>query len=273
MNKIILNGGNEFLITDNVTKESMKDANNVSVKGIRITIAGAGIEDIKTAFLNEFNTSIIKEYTESGTLLATFTNYTQCKMIGIDTTTKVDGTNLIVVTLIEPVDMNALLKSTENALAAITSDNLKLNSELQAVTNQLNNIVDIDTLTLDEYKAYKIGLSKAALGKYLEENPITSEAHAGIVEKYSITADKQTYLAMMIQITSMAQENNIAYTPSWNAVGKACTYDWTLAELQRLALEIEALVRPLISAQQAIETTINEATTIAEVSAVNISFA
>ena len=273
MNKIILNGGNEFLITDNVTKESMKDTNNVSVKGIRIVIADAGLEDIKTAFLNDFNTSIIKEYTESGTLLATFMNYTKCKMIGIDTTATYNGTNLIVVTLIEPVDMNALLKSTEIALAAITADNLRLNTELQTVTNQLNNIVDIDTLTLDEYKAYKIGLSKAALGKYLEENPITSEAHAGIPERYSVTADKQTYLAMMIQITTMANENNIAYTPSWNAVGKACTYDWTLAELQRLALEIESMVRPLISAQQYMENAINEATTVAAVSAINISFA
>jgi len=83
-----------------------------------------------------------------------------------------------------------------------------------------------------------------------------------------MTQDKQSQLMAVIMMATLNPE----YTPSWNASGEVCTYDWTLDELQLLAAHIEAVVRPLVAKQQKMEVAIKEATTIADVKAIDITF-
>ncbi|WMJ88850.1 hypothetical protein [Anaerocolumna sp. MB42-C2] len=134
------------------------------------------------------------------------------------------------------------------------------------------NSLDLDTCTIEELKAYQIAKSKENLEAYLENNPVTSKCHGGIKKNYSITKEKQSLLTQMILITQVAIQAGIDYQPSWNAQGEPCTYDWTLAELQQLAFEAEAVVRPLVSKQQTIEAHINTAKTKDDVMIVNIEF-
>ncbi len=142
----------------------------------------------------------------------------------------------------------------------------------EALEAQINTSIDTDTATLDEVKTYLIVKSKENLESYITAHPITSSCHGGVEKQYTITKDKQTLLTQMILITQVALSVGVEYQPSWNAQGEPCTYDWTLQELQQLAFEAEAIVRPLISHQQTIEAEINTAGTKEDALAVDITF-
>jgi uncharacterized coiled-coil DUF342 family protein len=161
------------------------------------------------------------------------------------------------------------LTDTNKTLATYKETADKLDERVKA----LEPVTDLTTLSLSDAKQARITESQAALAEWLEDNPVESTCHGGVVDKYSITAEKQAYLQAMILITTMAQTNNIPYQPSWNAKGKPCTYDWTLAELQQLAIEIEQVVRPRISRQQAIEQEILATGTIEDLLAIEFDFA
>lgn len=125
---------------------------------------------------------------------------------------------------------------------------------------------------LSARKEQMIGNSKSNLSRYLSTITLESDCHGGVTRRYSITSEKQQYLATMIMTTQAARLSGIDYQPSWNATGEECTYDWTLEELQQLAFEMEAVVRPLISKQQALEVQINQAESLEELQAIDISF-
>ena len=159
------------------------------------------------------------------------------------------------------------------------SDLEKKNSEavesisgLSSRVSGLEPVTDYTTLSLEDAKQFRIEESKTALSTYLEENPITSTCHGGVAGQYSITSEKQNFLQAMISITMLAEQNGVEYQPSWNKVGESCTYDWTLEELQQLAIEIEATVRPLVSHQQALEKEILAVTNMVALQAVNIAY-
>lgn len=133
-------------------------------------------------------------------------------------------------------------------------------------------LADKNTEVLNKMRDARIKQSKENLQAFLNTSAITSTCHKGTAAQYSITSNKQQYLANMILTTTMAEQNGIPYQPSWNASGEPCTYDWTLAELQQLAMEIEAFVRPLILKQQQMEVSIREASSIEELQNIDLSF-
>lgn len=136
----------------------------------------------------------------------------------------------------------------------------------------LEPVTDYTTLSLEDAIAFRVKESAAALSEYLAANPITSTCHKGIAAKYSITKDKQEYLQSMISVCTLAKQNGTPYQPSWNATGEVCSYDWTIEELVKLAMEIESTVRPLVSYQQTIENKIKKCTTMDELKAVVINY-
>ncbi len=124
---------------------------------------------------------------------------------------------------------------------------------------------------LEEAKAERIAETKRGLARYLETHTITSSCH-GEEKEYSITSEKQQYLASMIMTAQMAEQTGVPYQVSWNATGEPCTYDWTVEQLRQLAFEIETVVRPLVSKQQSMEVRIREASNMEELNAVVIAF-
>lgn len=120
-------------------------------------------------------------------------------------------------------------------------------------------------------KSQKIVQSKTNLEKYLQTVKLPSSCHGAEEKLYSVTSEKQQHLASMILTATMAQQSGLAYQPSWNASGEVCE-GWTLAELQQLAMEMEQMVRPLVSKQQMMEVSIQSSTSIEEVEAVDITF-
>ena len=147
-------------------------------------------------------------------------------------------------------------------------------NELETVNAKLTQVIpetDITKMSLEDAKTYRIVESNLALEEFLETHPITSDCH-GTMASYSITERKQQYLQAMILTTQLAAANGAEYQPSWNATGEACTYDWTLEQLQQLAMEIEAVVRPLVSKQQHIEVMIRNCSSIEELQGIEIDY-
>lgn len=127
-------------------------------------------------------------------------------------------------------------------------------------------------LHLEEQKKEKIRLSKAGLQEYLESHSLISACHNGIEKRYNITTEKQQYLSSVILMAQTAAMNGQEYQPSWNASGEPYTYDWNLEELQQLAGEIEAMVKPLVLRQQCMEVEIKAAQSIEELNIIDITF-
>lgn len=227
-----------------------------------LCIGFVGIQsyDDLRANLNPETLSVIKYYPDDNTeAFDTYENYTQ--FVKASTTESEDGT-LDVAIYLEKPDEITILKNTVS----------QLDNTVAVLGSQVNPSIDIDTCTLEELKVWQINLSKKKLEAYLENNPIRSTAHGDAEKTYSITKEKQTLLTQMILVTQLAQQAGEEYQPSWNAQGEPCTYNWTLAELQRLAFEAEAVVRPLVSHQQTMEATINAAETKEAVLDINITF-
>lgn len=158
------------------------------------------------------------------------------------------------------------------AVVGESQTTLEKTTDLHEKITKLIEVPDIRSLPLDEAKTRRIQESCDALENYLATHPITSTCHSGVEAQYSITEKKQAYLQAMILMTTTAAQNGIEYQPSWNATGEECTYDWTIEELQMLAVEIESVVRPLVSHQQSIETMIRSAETMDELCTIEISF-
>lgn len=173
---------------------------------------------------------------------------------------------------------NKALESIGNTNKSLTELTKKAEENANAATNLeeriaiLEPVEDYTTLSLEDAKKYRINESKLKLATYLEEHPVTSSCHGGEAAQYSITSEKQSFLQAMIAMTTIATASGLEYQPSWNRVGESCTYDWTLTELQQLAIEIEAVVRPLVSHQQALEKEILNVSSMSALKAVDISY-
>lgn len=173
---------------------------------------------------------------------------------------------------------NKALESIGSTKESLTELTKKAEENANAATNLeeriaiLEPVEDYTTLSLEDAKKYRINESKLKLATYLEEHPVTSSCHGGEAAQYSITSEKQSFLQAMIAMTTIATASGLEYQPSWNRVGESCTYDWTLTELQQLAIEIEAVVRPLVSHQQALEKEILNVSSMSALKAVDISY-
>lgn len=122
------------------------------------------------------------------------------------------------------------------------------------------------------YKAHRIAQSKAALSAFLEENPVSSTAHGGKAALYSATAEKQALLTSTLVMAQGAAQAGVPYDLTWNATGEECE-TWTAEELQQLAFELAAYVKPLVAKQQEIEVALNACKTLEAVDAIVFDFA
>ena len=168
-------------------------------------------------------------------------------------------------------DVQTLAKDLQDTTLAAKNTAKELSDIDLRVTN-LEPISDITTLSLEDAKIYRINESKQLLEEFLAAHPITSTCHQDKPAQYSITSEKSTLLLTMISMTEMCEASGVPYQPSWNATGQSCTYDWTLQELKQLALEIEQVVRPLISYQQHVEEYIQSVENMEALTAVIIDY-
>lgn len=263
--KIVLGNGTEFEITNNISEIDLL-YKGLYTKGASFEVVNSNLEEIQAAFKNAADLNTIKEMDENGTeVLNTYDGFTDMYSIGIG---YADGEATYTVTLARPVDYQKAIEEVKAAQAETSKQVTEVQSQLTTLTTD----PDPSKMELNGAIEYLAQQSKNELSAYLEEHPITSNVHGGVDAKYSITREKQNMLTSMILMTQMATQAGLEYQPSWNATNEPCTYDWTVDELQQLAVQIEATVRPLISLQQTIESNIRKATTVEDAIAAAVRF-
>lgn len=152
-------------------------------------------------------------------------------------------------------------------------------------TKTLASIIEVDDATyeppeeepsetidpLATLKKNQVALSKKNLAKYLEEHPLLSKCKYEEGRYYNVTAEKQQQLTSKVLMATMYAQTGIPYNLTWNDTGDVCE-SWELSQLQRLSMEIDAYVTPLVSLQQTMEVTINDCVTQEGVLAVNVEY-
>ena len=125
---------------------------------------------------------------------------------------------------------------------------------------------------LDALKAEKIKDSKNSLADYLYSHPLFSDAKYAEGRYYTVTEEKQRQLTSKMAMYNIYSQQSLSYPLlKWNDTGDICE-DWTVEELTKLAMEIDAYVTPLVERQQAYEKTVQKAKTIEEVNSITLSF-
>lgn len=125
---------------------------------------------------------------------------------------------------------------------------------------------------LDNLKLEKIEQSKDVLAKYLSSHPLFSDAKYAEGRYYTVTEEKQRQLTSKMAMYNLYSQQSLEYPLlKWNDVGNVCE-DWTVEELTKLAMEIDAYVTPMVERQQSYEKTIQKAKTIEEVENITLSF-
>lgn len=120
-------------------------------------------------------------------------------------------------------------------------------------------------------KKNQIALSKKNLANYLAENPLLSKCKYEEGRYYNVTAEKQQQLTSKVLMATMYAQIGMPYNLTWNDTGDICE-SWELSQLQRLSMEIDAYVTPLVSLQQTMEVAINECTITENVLKVNVEY-
>lgn len=135
-------------------------------------------------------------------------------------------------------------------------DDLNSNPE-----NYLNYIVNPE---LDKLKNEKIAESKTLLAEYLSSHPLFSKAKYEEGRYYTVTEEKQRQLTSKMAMYNIYSQQSLSYPLlKWNDVGNICE-DWTVEELTKLAMEIDAYVTPLVEKQQAYEKMVQKVSSIEE---------
>lgn len=124
---------------------------------------------------------------------------------------------------------------------------------------------------LERQKEFKVSQLKENLAEFLKSASITSKCHNPKGAEYSVTLEKQSILDSIIEKTIYAQENDIEFTPLWNAKNEV-SEPYTLEELQTLRLEIYNFVSEYVTQQQEMEKDIRKLKTSEEVSKYDIEF-
>lgn len=259
---LLLNDATMFEISD-LMEEGTTKLKGETLKSVSAKIQNATIEKIRSAFGSEFNTRTIKLLSENKIAMTVYDNYTVLRSIATDEQSLIENSEnqMYVVTLAQPSDIGTIVPQLQERI-------VELEKELLAATAD----PDPSQMDLDTLKEYLVDKSKENLEAFLEQNPITSSCHQNTPAVYTITFDKQTQLNSAIALCKIHEQLGDSYTPSWNCHNGQCTYDWTKTELVKLAIEIEAFVKPYISKQQSMESQIRNASTKEDAQAVSITF-
>lgn len=258
MHFIELNDASRYEVTD-IIKESTTELKGVTLPAIEFEVRGVDADTIRSKFTNEFNTRTVRLLSENKTLMTVYNGYSILRSIATNEQEK--ESNYVVV-----------LAQTDDVKALIPQLNARI-KELEAEVIKLTTVKAPEDMELDELKTYLVAKSKENLELYLSAHPISSTVHGGDIGTYSCTLEKQTLLNNAIAMATIHEQlDNTDYKISWNQYGQPCTHDWTKEELVTLAIQIEAFVKPLISAQQTMENEIMTATTTEEALSVVIVF-
>ena len=147
----------------------------------------------------------------------------------------------------------------------------KLNDVDKQFRNSISKLSkDVSFMSLDEYRQYKIKLSKTKLAEFLENNPLIS-ACRGTYAAYNATEAKQNQFAAQFSLYLTNISNGIEDIMLWNESGKDCE-EWSTGQCIMFMNDMKAYTMPLVSAQQKYELSLYDITDKTELENADIDF-
>lgn len=163
------------------------------------------------------------------------------------------------------------------ATKQVSAEMIKVVFEKPKAEDEINNIkkvvgiVNTNSMNLDEYKEYYIKQSNVKLSEYLAEHPLISSCHGNKEGTYNITKDKQDLMTSNYITYTVKKNADPDTVLTWNESGEECEV-WEESEYLQLIVEIEAVVKPLVSHQQSIEKQILSATDFTSVKDISLDY-
>ena len=159
----------------------------------------------------------------------------------------------------------------------VTVDIIKIIMSKPSVEGEIENlktyvgVINPNNMTLEEFKRYYVSISNDKLKEYLAQNPLVSNCHNGIEGTYNITKEKQDLMTSNYLTYTIKKAIDPDTVLTWNESGEECEV-WTEQEFLHLIIEIESVVKPLVSKQQSIEKEIMDAKSINALKEINIDY-
>ena len=138
--------------------------------------------------------------------------------------------------------------------------------QVQRLDQKVNQVVDINTLTLDEYKAYLQEKNKTALAEFLADQAVEFNG-----KPYGVSEEDQNEMALnLMQYQALTQAGQ-EVTLEWHSKKSKCE-TFTAEEFLTLTAMIKAFVYPYYQYMQTIKEQIFGATTKDELSKIEIKY-
>lgn len=252
--QIVLNDETSFDIV-----RMKKDGRNE--EKIRIEIIDTDLIEILQAFNKDSNTSIMRMKDTGGNIVGEFAGYTVRESICQDTFKDLDEKIHSRVVLVYQ------LESTNITLNRLLKLNRDLQTEIKVLNQQLNPIVDYDSMSLDECKECKQQENNIALKNFLEEQSVIFNG-----KEYGVSYNDQSeMLANLTQYKISEEIKKGSGTLEWHAKKEKCQ-SFTMEDFTELSLLIKTFVYPYLSQCQDIKEKIFNCETKSELKTIKIKY-
>ena len=163
---------------------------------------------------------------------------------------------------------------TESDMSDSETQEIRVSLTKVSVESEMNDIrdyigmVDVSTLTLDEYKEYVQNKNKEAMAKYIADNPVlwTDGKYYGIKQE-----DQQEMMADLMVYDFETKLGN-EWTLEWHNIHKACR-EFTYEEFCQLLHTIITIVYPIRRLQETYKEQIYSCETREEINAIEFNYA
>jgi len=169
-----------------------------------------------------------------------------------------------------PEETETIFKDIPVEMITVIMDKPSIKEEIVNL-KQVVGIVNPNCMTLEEFKDYYISLSNSKLASYLAEHPLVSNCHNNTLGTYNITKDKQDLMTSNYITYTIKKATNPNTILTWNESGEECEV-WKEEEYLQLIVEIEAIVKPLVSKQQSLEKEIVNATSLEMIKSIELDY-
>lgn len=173
-------------------------------------------------------------------------------------------------TIEHPAEIETIEKQISVEMITVILEKPGVSEEIESIKSVVG-IVNPNSMNLDEFKKYYIGLSNSKLKEYLSDNPLISKCHNNIDGVYNITKDKQDLMTSNYITYTIKKASNPDTVLTWNESGEECEV-WTEDEYLQLIVEIESIVKPLVAHQQSLEKQIISANDLQSIKSISLDY-
>lgn len=252
MDKLILKDGTSIELQDGSSLEKMQ---------VVFTDMGGMVElHEKLTPDNLLETQI---QSSDGTIIAEYTNLILASTAYVE---QEDGTILTTFKLRKKTDTELL----KHEVDVLKNESIKdLQTKMSAMHSKVYNIVDTETMTLDEYKEHRQEENKKALEKFLEANPLLWVDG----RYYGVTQEDQNEMSLDFSTYNFKKQSvkDDKWKLQWHSTKSNCR-DFTEEEFGGLLNAIVEFVYPYRQLEMQYKEQIYSATTKEEVTAVELVY-